>query len=348
MRIFRFMWCVLALAPIVIARPAFAQQAEPTPLFASDEMIQLSIRGDLRRITRADDGGPATLTLHGSAPETHQIHLSPRGVSRRHNGVCTFPPLRIELPARPESGLFQGQRRLKLVTHCQSRSAHQQHVLLEYAAYRLYNAMTPRSFRVRLAQIDYYRGDADTPTISRVGFLIEDVDDAAERNAMVEVETPSFPPSQLSRVDLGRIAVFQYMVGNLDWAVQSGPRGEDCCHNTRPIGMTETATSNLVSLPYDFDQTGLVDAPYSAPPAQIRVSSVRTRVFRGFCFHNDETRAAAAEFLAARPRLEAVLASIPQLSERRRDRAISYLADFFDDIATPQDVEDNLIDDCLT
>ncbi|WP_299321248.1 hypothetical protein [Parasphingopyxis sp.] len=348
MPISRFFGVLAALGIAVFAQPASAQPADPTPLFASDEMIQISIRGDLRRITRVDEGGPATLTVHGSVPETHEIQLSPRGVSRRHNGICTFPPLRVELPARPESGLFQEQRRIKLVTHCQRRSAHQQHVLLEYAAYRLYNAMTDRSFRVRLAQIDYYRSDADTPTVSRVGFFIEDVDDAAERNGMVEVETPSFPPSQLSRADMGRIAVFQYMVGNLDWAVQSGPPGEDCCHNTRPIGMTETATSNLVSLPYDFDQTGLVDAPYSAPPAQIRVSSVRTRVFRGFCFHNAETRAAAAEFLAARPRLEAVLASIPQLSERRRDRATSYLADFFEDIATPQEVEDNLIDDCLT
>lgn len=348
MRILTFLWSVAVFGVAIIAQPAFAQLAEPTPLFASDEIIQLSIRGDLRRVARSDDGVPATLTLHGPAPETHQIQLSPRGVSRRRNDICTFPPLRVELPSRPESGLFQRQRRIKLVTHCQRRSAHQQHVLLEYAAYRLYTAITDRSFRVRLAQIDYYRGDAETPNISRVGFFIEDVDDAAERNGMMEVETPSFPPSQLSRADTARVALFQYMVGNLDWAVQSGPPGEDCCHNTRPIGMTETATSNLVSLPYDFDQTGLVDAPYSAPPTQIRVSSVRTRVFRGFCFHNDETRAAAAEFLAARPRLEAVLASIPQLTERRRDRAASYLADFFEDIATPEDVEDNLIDDCLT
>ncbi|MEM8695357.1 MAG: hypothetical protein AAGE05_04975 [Pseudomonadota bacterium] len=347
MPVMRFLCCVLALAVIFIVRPAFAQQAESTPLFASDEIIQLSIRGDLRRITRSDDGAPATLTLYGQAPETHQIQLSPRGVSRRRNGICTFPPLRIELPSRPESGLFQGQRRLKLVTHCQRRSAHQQYVLLEYTAYRLYNAMTPRSFGVRLAQVDYYRSDAQTPSFSRVGFLIEDVDDVAERNGMVEVETPGFHSSRLNREDMARVAVFQYMVGNLDWAAQDGPPGEDCCHNTRPIGATEAATSNLTPLPYDFDQTGLVSAPYAAAPAQLRVSSVRTRVFRGFCWHNEQTRAAAAEFLAARPRLEATLASIPQLSDRRRAGALSYLNGFFEDIATPEEVEDNLVENCL-
>lgn len=332
---------------VILVRPAAAQPAEPTPLFASDELIQLSIRADLRRVARSTDPQPATLTVGGAAPETHEIQLSARGKSRRRQEVCTFPPLRIELPSRPESGLFQGQRRLKLVTHCRRSASHQQHILLEYAAYRLYNAITPRSFRVRLAQIDYYRGDATTPAISRIGFFIEDVDDAAARNGMVEVETPSFPPSQLSAHDTARVTMFQYMVGNLDWAVQSGPEGEDCCHNTRPIGGTETATSNLVSLPYDFDQTGLVNAPYAVPPAQIRVRSVRTRVFRGFCWHNDQTRTVAAEFLAARSRLEATLASIPQLSDRRRASTQSYLGNFFDDIATPEAIEDNLIDDCL-
>ena len=334
------------LLGLAIATPAHAQPAEPTTLFASDEPIRLSIRGDLSRLARASGASPGTLTVMGDTPETHSIQLSPRGVSRRRREICTFPPLRVELPSRPESGLFEGQRRLKLVTHCRRQSSHQQYVLLEYAAYRLFNTMTSRGFRVRLAEIDYYRNDDDEPSYTRVGFFIEDVDDAAARNGMVEVERGDFPTNWLNQEDSARVALFQYMVGNLDWAVQAGPPGEDCCHNTRPIGATENATSNLTPMPYDFDQTGLVFAPYSAPPAQIRVSSVRTRVYRGFCSHNAQTRTIAAEVLAARSQYEAVIASIPNLSERRRSRAQSYLADFFDDIATPEDVEDNLIDEC--
>lgn len=347
MRSISFLLFLAVLALGVVAQPVSAQQSEPTRLFASDDVIHLSIRTELSGLSRSNNARPATLTLEGEAPETHSIELSARGVSRRRRDICTFPPLRIQLPSRPETGLFQGQRRLKLVTHCRRSSSHQQYVLLEYTAYRLYNAMTPRSFGVRLAQIDYYSGDAQSPSFSRVGFLIEDVDDVAERNGMVEVETGDFPSSRLNQEDTARVAVFQYMVGNLDWAVQAGPPGEDCCHNTRPVGATETATSNLTPLPYDFDQTGLVSAPYAAPPAQIRVRSVRTRVFRGYCSHNGQTRAAAAEFLAARPRLEAVLGSITELSERRRASALAYLNGFFEDIATPEEVEDNLVEDCL-
>ena len=345
---FKLILSVIALlvGSAVAMIPAAAQPAEPTTLFSSDEPIRLSIRSDLSRLARANGALPATLTVMGETPETHSIQLSPRGVSRRRREICTFPPLRVQLPSRPTSGLFEGQRRLKLVTHCRRQSSHQQYVLLEYTAYRLFNTMTSRSFRVRLAEIDYYRNDDAEPSYTRVGFFIEDVDDAAERNGMVEVERGDFPTSWLNQEDAARVALFQYMVGNLDWAVQAGPPGEDCCHNTRPIGATENATSNLTSLPYDFDQTGLVFAPYSAPPAQIRVSSVRTRVYRGFCSHNAYTRTIAAEVLAARAQYEAVIASIPNLPERRRSRAQSYLADFFDDIATPADVEDNLIDEC--
>ncbi|NNC73246.1 MAG: hypothetical protein HKN78_10285, partial [Sphingomonadaceae bacterium] len=249
MRITSFLLSLAALTLGVAAQPVAAQQAETTPLFASDDIVRLSIRGDIGAVSRSSEALPATLTVEGDAPETHSIQLSARGVSRRQRDICTFPPLRIEFPSRQEAGLFQGQRRIKLVTHCRRQASHQQYVLLEYAAYRLYNAITPRSFGVRLAQIDYYRGDAQTPSVSRVGFFIEDVDDVAERNGMVEVERGDFPPSWLNARDTARVALFQYMVGNLDWAVQAGPPGEDCCHNTKPIGPSETATSNLVPLP---------------------------------------------------------------------------------------------------
>lgn len=347
-RITSFLLSLAALTFGVAAQPAAALQGEPTPLFATDDIVRLSIRGDLTGVARSSDASPATLTVEGDAPETHSIQLSARGVTRRRRDICTFPPLRIRLSSRPEAGLFQGQRSLKLVTHCRRQASHQQYVLLEYAAYRLYNAITPRSFGVRLARIDYYSGDAQTPSVSRFGFFIEDVDDVAERNGMVEVETGDFPASRLNQDEAARVAVFQYMVGNLDWAVQAGPPGKDCCHNTRPIGATETATSNLVPLPYDFDQTGLVSAPYASPPPQLRVPNVRSRVFRGFCAHNNETRAAAAEFLAARPRIEAALAAIPELTERAQSRALSYLNGFFEDIATPEAVEENLVEDCLS
>ena len=41
------------------------------------------------------------------------------------------------------------------MTHCQSGDRYQQDLLLEYASYRLYRALTPESFNVRLANVNY-------------------------------------------------------------------------------------------------------------------------------------------------------------------------------------------------
>jgi len=80
------------------------------------------------------------------------VTLSVRGITRRKKEICAFPPLRVEFPQKPgPDSIFKGQKRLKLVTHCQRD--YQQYLLLEYTAYRLYRALTPESFNVRLARL---------------------------------------------------------------------------------------------------------------------------------------------------------------------------------------------------
>ncbi len=59
------------------------------------------------------------------------------------------------------------------------------------------------------------------------------------------------------------MTLFQYMVGNTDWsAVRSGP-DDRCCHNVAVFSGDGGASNSVV--PFDFDQAGLVDAPYAVP-----------------------------------------------------------------------------------
>lgn len=331
---------------------AGAASTGPDPLFAGTDTIRLTLRGPITAIARSaersTDEHDASLTLEGPVPETHPIRLSARGLTRRKRDVCTFPPLRIDFAGKPAAtSFFKGQNRLKLVTHCQPASSFRKHLLLEYAAYRLFNVLTPLSFRVRLARIDYIdtaRGFA----LSRLAFLIEDIDDTARRNGLREAATgDKIPLSRLAPRDAARFAVFQYMIGNLDWAMDAGPPGDGCCHNARLVGAARDAPAGLVPIPYDFDFSGLVDAPYAVPPDQVPVASVRHRRYRGYCAHNGEALAAAAEMRAARVRLEAVLDGIAELDERTRDRASAYLAAFFEDIGSAEDVSAKLLGTCL-
>lgn len=333
-----------ALAATFAGSAAAQTPGSATPLFAADAPIAITIKGPISTLTskRSQGGHPGTLTHAGVS---YPITLSPRGITRRQKDVCPFPPLRVDFAGRPPEGsLFAGQNRLKLVTHCRNSVDFQQKVLLEYSAYRIYNLLTPLSFRARLANIDYV-DDSGKAVASRVGFFIEDIDDVAARNGMTAPAVGrSVPTQRLDPTHSSRVALFEYLIGNLDWSTRAGPEGDRCCHNSRLIGR---ADGPLVPVPYDFDFSGLVGAPYAVPPDIVPVSNVRSRYFRGFCVHNPHVPAIAAEFRARRPQLISVLSQIPQLDARTRARAAAYLGDFFADIADDRSIARKLLRTCI-
>ncbi len=212
----------------------------------------------------------------------------------------------------------------------------------EYAAYRLYNVMTPESLKVRLARMRYMDGDDKKPIAERWGFFIEDIDDRRAAAGGKELAVPSMPSKALDSKDAARYVLFQYMIGNLDWDMGRGPEGSDCCHNSKLVGTTAEATEGLIPVPYDFDYAGLINAPYAVPPESLNVRSVTTRYYRGLCRHNADVQAAAKDYLAARPALEAELRGMAQLDAKSRDEMLSFLGGFFEDIATPEQVEKKL------
>jgi hypothetical protein len=338
---------ILALAVFVTSSAAVAQGG-PTPLFASDAPIRITVQGPIgaisRNMARSTDPQPGTLILSAPA-ETHPIQLSARGLSRRTGGICDFPPLRVEFTQRPAAASqFAGQKRLKLVTHCKSAAGHQQYLLLEYAAYPMFNVLTPLSFKARLATVDYAEPSGKVST-TRWGFFIEDIDDVRKRNGLGNANLGArILASQLEPTQAARVALFEYMIGNLDWSMRAGPAGEECCHNSKLLAGPGNA---LVPIAYDWDYSGFVDAPYAVPPKQIRVRSVRQRFYQGYCRHNTQVLAAAADMRSKRGAMEAALARVPGLEERTKRKALAYLGTFFDDIASDEAVRANVLKGCL-
>lgn len=326
-----------AAAFCLLAAPALAA-GKPKELFRSDEPISLTLSGPLSNMSRLRTAKPVpgVLKVEGPAPETLAVTLSVRGVTRRLHEICSFPPLYVTFVNKPaKTSIFRGQKRLKLVTHCQDSDRYQQYVLLEYASYRLYRALTPESFNVRLARINYQRENGE-PITTRTGFFIEDIDDVAARNGQQRLRgTNHILVAQLDPAAAARFAVFQYMISNLDWSMTSAMPGEDCCHNSRLL-TTKGATTNLVTVPYDFDYGGLVDAPYAVPPTNIHHGSVRVRYYRGYCLLHDQAQAVARDMAARRAELLGIVDQTPGLDETSRRRAGAYLGDFFDEIAAPQ------------
>ncbi len=329
---------VLAFWLIGLPTALWGAASDPKPLFASEAPLHLTIKGPISRLAGGSRSGaavPATLTVDGGAPETLAITLAARGITRRASDICQFPPLRVEFTDKPgDSSPFAGQKKLKLVTHCKAQAAFQQYLLLEYTTYKLFNLLTPISFDARLASIDYVDPDGRI-VASRLGFFLEDADDVARRNGLSGFKGPDrIGASQLDPDAAAREAVFQYMIGNLDWSMIAGPAGAGCCHNTKLIGAAG-ATTGLIPLAYDYDFSGLVDAPYATPPEGIPVANVRVRRYRGFCAQNAQAQATAADLTAKRAALFAIYDGIPQLEEGPKRKAEAYLGGFFDAAADP-------------
>jgi len=332
---------------------AAAHAKGDAPLFADDEPLQIQIVAPFKDLVRtapkSTDPYAGELRVIGAGPDAHLIELRARGNSRRARNTCQFPPLRVEFQTKPDApNVFAGEKSLKLVTHCRTSKAFQQNVFTEYAVYKLLNALSPISLKVRLAEIEYLETGSEKLVAKRYGFFIEDIDDAAKRNDLKEAEIKEIAPQALNREAGARYGLFQYMIGNLDWSVQYGPEGENCCHNTKLLSEDEEVFLNLFPVPYDFDYSGLVDAPYALPPEGIPVRSVRNRYYRGFCLHNNNVRVLAADMLAKKATLLSVFDAIPAMTPSAREKAKDYLEGFFEDIGDPAKFEKNIIGKCRT
>jgi hypothetical protein len=340
----------LILAAVGATGPAAAQ----APLFSDDAEFQIVIEGPLAALVRSaprstDPVQAAVSHTSESGAQRFDIELSPRGISRRTGGICSFPPLRLDFDRDELRGtLWQGQNRLKLVTRCRPGSRYEQLTVLEYMAYRLFNEITPQSFRVRPVQVTYRDTEGRRREETQFNFLIEDIDDVARRNRLVALDVMSneVQSTQLDPVAAARVGLFQYMIGNLDWDMVAGPAGEECCHNGKLMASSEASRTAVVPLPYDFDHSGFVGAPYALPPEGLGVRNVRTRLYRGLCRHNDELPATIEHFRARREALYAVIDRETRLSDARRQAARRYIEGFFEVLDDPDRVRRQLIERC--
>lgn len=346
--------CRTFIAGFVLAALAAFPAAAQHPLFSDTSEVEIVLEAPLnsliRNAQRNTDAVPAvaTVTAPGRQAERFDIQLSPRGFSRRTGGICSFPPLRLDFDAVRDT-YMRGQNRLKLVTRCRSGGNYEQLTVLEYTAYRLYNEITPMSYRVRPVRVTYRDTEGRRREETQFNFVIEDLDDVARRNnemAALDVLSNEVRSSQLHAETAAAYGLFQYMIGNLDWDMVSGHAGEECCHNSKLMAATAESRENVIPVPYDFDYSGLVNAPYAIPPESINVPNVRTRAYRGLCRHNDQLPAAAERFRARRDALYAVIDGETRLSESNRRSARNYIQEFFAILDDPQRFERQIVNRC--
>jgi hypothetical protein len=330
---------------------ALAQEEAPksVKLFKDDSVMNVTLRGPWRSMTKRKANAktwPGTLeyTDSNGVQQSLNVGLTTRGLTRLTK-VCDFPPIKVWFDKEEVKGTaFRGQGSLKMVTHCKSSKTYQQYYILEFLSYRIYNLVSDYSFKVRPMVINYLDSERDSKPLERFGFFIEDIDDVASRNDLQELEIPKVSYKRLDPVETSKYALFQYMISNLDWSATGGRDPVECCHNTKLIAESPDANP-VYAIPYDLDSSGLVNAPYAAPPSQLRVSTVRQRLYRGFCFHNEELITSMELFREKKPEIMALFSSIELLGPKSRSNATKYLEGFYKTLASPADIS-KLVSKC--
>ena len=134
------------------------------------------------------------------------------------------------------------------------------------------------------------------------------------------------------------------MIANTDWAIRKGPGTENCCHNGKVIEKSD-AQDNWVVLPYDFDQAGIINTKYALPSLAFGIRTVRQRLYRGRCRHNDHLDQTIQLFNERREDIE--IANTPQaLNKKARQSTLKYLDVFYKTINDPEKLNKQIVSAC--
>ena len=309
----------VTFAAVLVLSPLHA-----ATLFDGPGIIDVTLRGPLSELAENPDSReqlPFVLRADGAE---HAVKVRPRGKSRLR--ICDFLPLRLNFSNSEVDGtLFAEQDKLKLVVPCHTSERAEKNLIEEYAIYRMFNLLSPASYRVRLVQMTFEDTARDGERIRIHTFLLESDEQLAarlggQREAHAEVSL-----NWLDAQHMALVYVFQYLVGNVDWSLVTPDGEKACCHN----GTLVRTGANLLYVPYDFDLSGFVNAPYAFPPPDLRLERVTQRRYRGFCTDRAYLEQALDAVVSRRPEIVAVIRSLPVLSDRDKARRVGYLDQFF-------------------
>jgi hypothetical protein len=314
------------------------------PLFATETPLEFTLTADFKTVNKDRNPNstkvfPATMTVAKAdgTQTTFPLNIRTRGHVRRMSQTCTFAPLRLEFEAEKTKGtVFEGHKNLKLGTHCRDADLFEQYVPREYSAYKIFNLLTPRSFRARLAKATYVDEATKKPIGNRMALFIEDDDDVARRLEGRTIETQKLVFRQTDYDTATLMTIFEYMIGNTDMSMY-------LLHN---VVLVQTPKKTVYPVPYDFDYSGLVDARYAIPAKQFNITSVRDRIYRGPCRSAAELQTFFEKFNEVKPKVMELYDTIPGMDAGFRKDAQKYLDGFYSTINKPGDVKKAFIDDC--
>ncbi|MBI5913984.1 MAG: hypothetical protein HY842_01290 [Bacteroidetes bacterium] len=298
------------------------------------EVVEMMLVTDLDSILikrKSEDYQPAdfSYTDESSVLHTYQAQVRPRGKFRRM--TCDFPPLKLKFSKKElEAAGLSDMNELKLVTHClDDQTVSEGLIFREYLTYKLYKELTPNSLRAQLVKITYQDRSNKDYRMTRYGILLEDEEEFVWRTGGVIYDSMGASAESLQPTQEKIASVFQYMIGNTDWSIET----------LRNVKLLKKQDGKLIPVPYDFDFSAVVAAPYARPNTDLGQKRIGQRVFMGKAGSVQELYATLSYFRSKKQSLLGIVENFPLLDMQSKESILLYLNGFFDEIETQESAQ---------
>lgn len=307
---------------------------DPLPLKLSYSNIEVRKKTNDSTFLKVD----LAYQLENDQWENLEIEMRKRGGYRLNN--CYLPPIKIYIDKDNNKGtLFEGNKKLKLVLPCSTGNAHNNYIVKEFMAYKLYEIISPYHYNTRFVKIDFTEIKGNKAKQRELyGFLTEDIKRIAKRFNGKEIKRYIHPLNQDALISI-RNSFFQFMIGNVDFSTAS-------LHNEKLIYVNK----KIFPVPYDFDLSGLVDASYAFVPAvnestPLPIEDVTERLYRGFKRDPKILEKVRNEFLQNKEKLLKVVNDLEPLFEDDEPFKIarSYIMEFFRILESDSEFNDQIL-----
>jgi hypothetical protein len=250
-----------------------------------------------------------------------EMRIKARGAFRRSH--CNLAPFWLNIrKADVENVHLQDIKKIKVVTNCMGSKAYDEYVLKEYLAYKIYNIISPVSFRVRLVRMRYVDTGRKNKVTEGWAFLIEPEEMLAERFGALVFKKDDLSTRLMKPGDMDIAALFQYMIGNFDYSITGR-------HNMKILGLPGFGSEGYTPVPYDFDYSGLVDASYAIPGENLGIRSVTERYYLGPCREDEAYLEAIEHINHYREDILQLVNDFEYLDQKYKKNLIWYLEDYF-------------------
>ena len=299
------------------------------------DVLSIEIEADFNyfqenRRSQEEHEGKVTFVDNDGNENTWNVDINIRGKYRRmfSKGI---PPLKINFKKKELTAAgFAKHDDLKLVTIFNDKEDHQA-LIKEYLTYKIYNKLSPYSYRVQLLEIklkDINTGKSN----KQYGFIIEDTSQLEQRMRIEKIELEEqFLVEHCDIEQIEQVALFQYMIGNGDWSVMK----------KKNIKLFRK-DGKIICIPYDFDFCGLVNAPYAVPNNAYDIKSVKERIFLGFSDDINELKNSIQLLEGYKEIIINLTKKFKKLNRKNKAEALEYINTYYTDISHRQENGINL------